>query len=305
MHRGAALARCDWAAPTDWGIDISFTRTDGALALSSLACLRARLRFEEGHAAEAVEDVAAALTLARHVSQDGTLDGLWAGYQIEQRAGEALALSLPKLDAKAVRDLTARLNALPPGGSVAAATLRMEDTLLDWIGGEVREASDPESLLAFLTQLGGFKADAPETRRAKGRALLEACGGTAPGVLKLAEQMRPSCAPLAKALDRPPDQAAREFDREAAKLAGNPVFKVFAPALDNVRARRARADVRRALLSAALAVRLDGQGALKDHPDPVTGGPFEYAAFDGGFELCSKLKQDDVPLALTVGQRGP
>src|SRR5262249_27227860 len=125
--------------------------------------------------------------------------------------------SLPKLDAKSVRDLTARLNALPPGGSVASATLRMEDTLLDWIVGEVREANDPESLLAFLTQLSGFKGDAPEKNRARGRALLEACGGTAPGVLKFAEQMRPSCAPLANALDRPPDQAAGEFDREAAK----------------------------------------------------------------------------------------
>src|SRR5262249_31085425 len=156
-------------------------------------------------------------------------------------------------------------------------------------------ANDPESLLAFLTQLSGFKGDAPEKNRARGRALLEACGGTAPGVLKFAEQMRPSCAPLANALDRPPDQAAGEFDREAAKLAGNPVFKVFAPALDNVRSRRARGDVRRALLSAALAVRLDGQAALKNHPDPLTGGPFEYAAFDGGFELRSKLKQDALP----------
>jgi hypothetical protein len=181
----------------------------------------------------------------------------------------------------------------------------MEDTLLDWIVGEVREANDPDGLLAFLTQLGGFKADPPETRRAKGRALLEACGGTAAGVLKFAEQMRPSCAPLAKALDRPPDQAAKEFEREAAKLAGNPVFKVFGPALDNVHTRRARTDVRRALLSAALAVRLDGPGALKNYPDPVTGGPFEYAAFGGGFELRSKLKQDDVPLALTVGRRRP
>jgi RNA polymerase sigma factor (sigma-70 family) len=305
MHRGAALPRCDWAAPADWGIDISFTRTDGALALSALACLRARLRFEEGHAAEAVEDVAAALTLARHLSQDGTLDGLRAGYQIEQNAGEALAISLPGLDANAVRDLAARLDALPPGGIVAAATLRMQETLLDWIIGEVREANDPDSLLAFLTQLSGFKGDPPDKNRARGRALLEACGGTATGVLKFAEQMRPACAPLAKALDRPPDQVAREFEREAAKLAGNPVFKVFAPALDNVRGRRARADVRRALLAAALAVRLDGQGALKDHPDPVIGGPFEYMAFDGGFELRSKLKQDDTPLALTVGRRGP
>jgi hypothetical protein len=47
---------------------------------------------------------------------------------------------------------------------------------------------------------------------------------------------------------------------------------------------------------AALAVQLHGRDALKDHPDPVAGGPFEYAAFEGGFELRSRLKdRDDKP----------
>jgi hypothetical protein len=78
-----------------------------------------------------------------------------------------------------------------------------------------------------------------------------------------------------------------------------------------------RADVRRALLSAALAVRLDGKGALKEHPDPIVGGPFEYVAFEGGFQLRSKWKVDEKvrsrwklderfakPVTLTVGRRG-
>ena len=63
--------------------------------------------------------------------------------------------------------------------------------------------------------------------------------------------------------------------------------------------------MRRALLSAALAVRLDGPDALKNNPDPVEGGPFNYAPFDGGFELSSNLKTtDDKPVKLTVGHRG-
>jgi hypothetical protein len=36
----------------------------------------------------------------------------------------------------------------------------------------------------------------------------------------------------------------------------------------------------------------------------VAGGPFEYSAFDGGFELRSKWKLDDKPPTLTVGRRG-
>jgi hypothetical protein len=52
-------------------------------------------------------------------------------------------------------------------------------------------------------------------------------------------------------------------------------------------------DIRRALLAAALDVQLDGRDALKNHADPVVGGLFEYAPFEGGFDLRSKWKVDD------------
>jgi RNA polymerase sigma factor (sigma-70 family) len=304
LHRGAAQQRCDWAIDLEQGIENSFTRADGGQVLSSLACLRARLRFEEGQSAEAIEDIVAALTLARHVSRDGTLDSLRAGYHIEYLMGETLALYLPRLDARITRELQMRVRTLPPGGSVATATMHMEASLLDWIVGEVQEAKDNESLLAFLSQLGHGPRE-PEKRRAEGRAILQECGGTAEGVLRYADQMRRSYTSMAKTLDLPPDQVATQFEREERKLAGNPVFKVFAPVLHNVRQRQAEAEVRRGLLLAALAVKLDGVDALKKHPDPVLGGPFEYVAFEGGFVLRSKLKgRDDKPLTLTVGRRG-
>jgi hypothetical protein len=314
MRRGAAAPRCDWTVPPDRGIDLSFTNADGALTLASLACLRARLRLEEGQTTEATEDIGAALTLARHVSADGTLDGLWAGYQAERHGGEALALALPRLDARTIKDMRARLADLPARGSAGAAALRMEETLLDWVVGEVEETTDKESLVDFLGQLGRGPKD-PEKRRAEGRALLGECGGTAAGVLKHARAMRPGAARLAKALDLAPDQVAKEFEREEKPLADNPVYKIFAPTLHNIRSRQAQADVRRALLLAALAVRLDGRDALKDHPDPVAGGPFEYVAFEGGFELRSKWQLEEKvrttwkleapePLVLVVGRRG-
>jgi hypothetical protein len=89
------------------------------------------------------------------------------------------------------------------------------------------------------------------------------------------------------------------------KQAGNPVYKVFFPALAKVRQSKTRSDVYRALFSAALAVQLDGQGALKDYTDPAAGGLFDYAAFEGGFELRSRLMgPDNKPFGLTVGHRG-
>jgi len=58
------------------------------------------------------------------------------------------------------------------------------------------------------------------------------------------------------------------------------------------------------MLAAAIAVQLDGQDALKDYSDPVVGGRFEYAPFQGGFEIRSKFKgPGDKPVSLTVGRR--
>jgi RNA polymerase sigma factor (sigma-70 family) len=306
MQRGAALRRCDWAIDLARGI-VSFSHAEGADVLSSLACLRARLRFEEGKSADAIEDLVAALTLGRHVSRDGTLDSIRAGHAIEQRMGETLARYLPGLDARTIKALKKRLDALPPGGSVVTATLRMEENLLNWIVGEVKEATDRASLLAFLDQLCGGRGDAPEKRRAKASAFLAECGGSARGILKAAEEMRRWSAPLAKKLDLPPDQLEKEWQREVRKRAGNPVFKLFAPVLHNIRYRQAQADIRRALLLAALAVQLDGKEALKKRPDPVVGGPFDHVGFKGGFELRSRWKPDErfaKPVALTVGRRG-
>jgi hypothetical protein len=104
-------------------------------------------------------------------------------------------------------------------------------------------------------------------------------------------------------MDLPLDQFEKEFELEAMSQAGNPVFKVFFPAVPNCRRAQARADVRRALFSAALDVRVSDRSALKNHPDPVVGGPFDYVDFPGGFELRSKFRQDDKPLTLTVGRR--
>jgi hypothetical protein len=309
MHYGAALRRCDWGIGSEEGINTLLPHADGAHVLSALACLRARLRFEEGHNAEALDDLVAALTLGRHASAHGLNIMLLVGHGIERRVGETLALYLPRLSAPALNDLKARLDALPPGGTPATALPVEEKFDVDWLARKLKGMKDQASLSAFASQV----YDAPEKRR----AFLEECGGTAEGMLRFVEAMRSSYVTLAKKLDLPPDQFATELEREERRQAGNPVFKALFPAMGRVRWLQARADVRRALLSAAIAVQLHGPEVLKKHPDPVAGGSFEYAAFPGGFELRSKLQLDEPirsklrvaeretkPLSLTVGQRG-
>jgi hypothetical protein len=305
LHHGAALPNCNWGIGPEEGIYARYPHGPAGRALSALACLRARMRFEEGQTAEAIEDLVSCMTLGRHIGQDGVLVLLLVGYGIEQRPGETLALYLPRLSARMIRDLQTRLAALPPGGTPAKALGFEEKFGLDWLVRTVKETKDKDKLLALLAPLflsEGEGRTSPEKLAAEGRVFLEKCGGTPAGVLKFAEELRPSYALMAQKLSLPLDQFAREFQREEQKQAGNPVFKPIFAALDRVRLQQARADVRRALLAAALAVQVEGRDALKKHPDPVVGDPFEYTPFEGGFELRSRLK--GAPLVLTVGRRG-
>jgi hypothetical protein len=302
MHEGAPLSRCEWGVDCEQGLFVRVPQGPAARVLSSLACLRARVRFEEGRDSEAIGDIVAAMALGRHLSREGGLIVVLLSYQIEHRMIEALALYLPKLDAPKVNDLKTRLDSLPPFATLATVLRSCEVKTLDWFVRQVKDAKDQESLLAFLSQI----PYAPEGRDQSGKAaaFLKECGGTAGGVLRFAEQSRPAYTVMAEKLELPLNQFEKEFEREAKKQATNPVFKLFFPALVNCRAAQARIDVRRALLSAAQDVRVGGRETLKRHPDPSGGAPFQYTAFEGGFELRSKLKQrDDKPVTLTVGRR--
>ena len=249
------------------------------------------------------------MTLSRHISNDGLLIAVLLGYSLEQRVVETLAFSLPRLDASTVSELKTRLDAVPAGESLAAAMKLEERFTLDWFARETRNASAKGGLLPFLSEF----CDGP----GKGRAFLDGCGGDLEGVLRRVEQTRSCYQQLATKLDLPPDRFKSEFHREAERQAGNPVFTQLFPDLRKVPWAFARARVRRALLGAALAVRVGGPDVLKDHPDPVVGGPFDYVPVAGGFELRSRLKMDErvsvrfqsdesfnKPVVLTVGPRG-
>jgi hypothetical protein len=237
MQRGAALRRCNWGISYEDGVFVRVPQANAARVLSTFARLRARMRFEEGRSAEAIDDLVAGMTLGRHVSLEGGFITMLVGYQIDHRLTETLALYLPKLDAKAMADLKARLDALPPFGSQAKALLTCERETLDWLIRKVKEPKDKESLLAFLSWVGiseGKDRDAGE----KARAFLQECGGTAEGVIKFAEEVRPCYDLVARMLDLPLDQFEKEFEQESMKRAGNPVYKVFFPPLAKLRQSR-------------------------------------------------------------------
>jgi hypothetical protein len=308
MRRGAALPRCDWAIGwADEGLLNRLPYFDGARTLSSLAGLRARQRFEDGQNVEAVEDILATITMGRHISLDGSLPSILLRNAIERRASETLAIYLPKLGARELRDLKKRLDTLLAGGSLGTAV--REEQLLE-TGHYVRklkEAKDEKTALAFLIRMWNSADEA--------RLLLDECGGTSAGVVKYTEELRTWYPQLAKQMELPLDQFEKEQERAEIKFASNPMYERFVPGILRCRGLQAQADVRRALLLAAVDVLVHGRDGLKNHSDPVAGGAFDYVAFEGGFELRSKWKLDEKlrskrgldrsdTLVLVVGRRG-
>ena len=152
MHHGARLPRCDWGIGWEEdGVEVLLPQMAAARVLSSLACLRAGMRFADGHGAEAIDDIVAARTMGRQVSLDGSLIGVLVGYSIEGRTDDALALYLPELDPGTIKDLKSRLDALPEGGNPAVGLRACEEKTLEWFIHKVKSAKDKESLVAVLT----------------------------------------------------------------------------------------------------------------------------------------------------------
>jgi hypothetical protein len=303
LHVGAAVRPCDWSiAWKQEGSATQLPQLSASRVLSALAVLRARISFDEGSMQAAVDDCVAALILARQVSLDGSLIGLLTGYGIEAHVNETLASGLPKLDAKMLEELKHRLAALPPGSRPALAMMDAELNYVDWLASKVQATSDAADLEKLVLEQG-LVFGPKEKQAAKAHALVEACGGTPAGFAQRLAEMRNAYADVAKMLDLPLGEAEREIDLATKRLQANPVFEFTFPSASACRQAHARTDVRRALLAAAIVVQLKGRDALKDHPDPVTGTPFEMTPFDGGFELTSTWVQKPVPISLTVGRR--
>ncbi len=234
MHRAAALPRCDWGLGYEEGIELLLPHAQAARTLATLACLRARIRFEDGHIAEAIEDIVDAMTVGRHVSMDGSLDHRACRTTgSNSRAGETLALYLPKLSPEMIKSLKTRLAALPPGGTPAEGVVPFEEKAgLDWLIRKVKEQKDKESLLALRELVLQQAGDSPE-QKAASEAAHSSKSAVAPwrAWSRWRKRHGRAIALAAKMLELPLDQFEKEFELETKKLAGNPVFKTFFPAV--------------------------------------------------------------------------
>ncbi len=295
LHRATLITRCDW------GRDLTEHMFDGGMDLcmkerlaGQFACLRARVRFEQGKPEEAVEDLVDAVTMARRLGHDGPFMPMLIQLADETRAVDVLAAHLPLLDAQALKQAEARLAALPPAGTLQKA-FRGEK---EWFTLHVRPQYNGVDLAGaekLLLRQGESQEDAENILRAAGRDINR--------LRRLLDAVPAQYDELARIAGLPHGDFEKELKAyEERNKRDNP-----AAVSSNVlplRLANERVAVRFVMLRAAFAALQDGKGRLQDFPDPFGDGPFTYEPFDGGFTLSSKMKPAIGPAwTLTVGRK--
>ena len=103
-----------------------------------LACLKDRIDLADGHPADAVDDLLAAMTLGRHVA-DPIMVCLLVDHNIEYNAGDALALLLPKLDAATVKRIAEHIDKLPAAATIEQTLVTEREYFNGWSIRQLKE----------------------------------------------------------------------------------------------------------------------------------------------------------------------
>jgi hypothetical protein len=309
LHYGAAMPRCNWGSPMEEGFSLLLPHLSKGRQLARLALLRARDRFENSDPTGAVDDVADAFTLGRHLAgEEGVLIATLVRYSVEDWAIEAAAPHLSGLKPEVLDRLAGRLDRLPPGPSLGDYA-RVEQAFGQrWLIGHIRDEAAKGKWEAFVISSFDIPAEGGVPPAYDGRSLIRASGGTAEGVIAQLEKLDVFYDGVAALLDLPPDQFRPKYAELTAKVKDNPFASLLLPNFEAVYNKAARYRTRVALFRAAVAIARGGPDKAKDFPDPFgEGAPFAYRQLPGGFELRSKLTQSPgpdrqpEPVTLTVG----
>ena len=163
--------RCDWGLGYEEGIELLLPHAQASRTLATLACLRARIRFEDGHIDQALEDILDAMTLGRHVSRDGSLITVLLELRHRIPRGRNARALPAEAEREVLKNLKTRLAALPPGESPAEGMVFEEKAGLDWLILKMKEQKDKESMQAFASSFCSRQGDSPEQNSESGRAV--------------------------------------------------------------------------------------------------------------------------------------
>ena len=296
FRHGASIKRCDWVMSAEDG-PLANTAHRGAIKeLVAVAGIRSLLRFRDGNTPGAMDDALAAMAAARHLSVDGSLASVLFAYKLENSVTVVLVQNLLRLSPTLLQELASGLNGLPSGSNLGTA-LESEKLSRNELLAIARNAKTRDELIEQLLH----NIPALQSNRGLAVEIVDGCGGSVKGFVNCIDQQHSLYVSWAPRFTLPPEQFEKAYRVEFDELSkANPVVRQFTPALPRFRWAEAYEQTRRALLHAAVAVRLDGPKALNQHFDPFDKKPFTYTAVDGGFRLESRLTDGGIPIMLSI-----
>ena len=295
LRAGAALQRCDWGVDAGEGTAAKMPHLNAARTLANVARLRARVQFQQRQHAEAFDDLAAVLALARHVGSGPFLVSKLIEAGVADSAVDAASHGIadaPPEAARRLHDAIGKLFRPIPLGDVIKAEGEVVVAQLRRMTGENVGAHFAEGGV-FWQATSGPKAD-PQLRAELRQQWTDAAKRDA-GIKEVAALYEAG----ARALGMPFQASFAPVQTlETKRQAASPLARAMMPSLRTARLAAAASETRVEMLFAAAAIRAEGPKAATKFNDPHAQGPFEYREIPGGFELESKLVVNNNPLRL-------
>ena len=296
FHHGAVSKRCDWVMSSEDGALANTAHRGAIKELVAVAEIRSRIRFRDGDIPGAINDAIAAMAAARHLSLDGSLASVLFAYRIENSVTGIIARNLVRLSTAQLRELENAIKRLPNGSDLKIA-FEAEKLDRNNISTSVQGATTRDELIeGLLRNLPVLKSN-----RELAAQIVDGCGASVKGFTHCVDQQHSFYVSWAPRFTFPPEEFEKAYNAEFDSLSKtNPVLLHFTPALPRFRWTEAYEQTRRALLHAAIAVRLDGPEAVNLYLDPYDRKPFTYIALGEGVRLESQLVDGGAPISLAV-----
>ena len=294
---GAQQPTCNWGHALERnGFTALLPHLRATERLLRLMLLEARLDVRNGKGRAAVEDWVSALAMSRHVSADSLMISFLIGYQFDAMAIDSAAADLTHLDKTGLNQLAESLEALRPRPTLAVAVRVEQQTGQRWLIAQLRGKQDLQWQTTLAATLRNSDPKDPN-------AAILANFATPESLVRKLHELDPLVDQLEQAAAMPYDQFERNWPALRQQLKSNRTSElVMINDFGRVRRGEAMAGARLALLKTAVDVVRGGTQRLSAHPDPFGAGPFAYRAAGEGFELSSKLPdQQGQPLTLKIG----
>ncbi|MBI1375390.1 MAG: hypothetical protein GC159_21965 [Phycisphaera sp.] len=303
MAEGAAIGPCDWGLNDSDGPAMLLPHAGKSRELSRLAALRANVRFADGNADGAIDDLVATFCLGHHMADHGLLIEVLVGYATDAVAVDTGAAHLQVMSTKQHARFAEAIAKLPPLASTAEGMTREKAVF----GGWFKRVAKDVAVKDLLDMLG--VGDAAQTKGlakalADPKTLQAAIARFDAAYDTQIEAMRLPYAESIKrlaAIERQFGELSKQVKADPDGHAADAIVVALMPTATRVRTVEAKTVIRRAMLRAAIAYADGGADAAAKVADPVTGKAFEISPVGGQpgwIELKSTVLDNDKPVSL-------